>query len=692
MIQRILLAAGFIVISIIANNFVSDTTYAAWVDADISNSPVLNYEEAVNYVNNLCDSPSYMARRIDGVYVRANVAVAAYPTDAQFNNDTGEMTYTANLVWRGCFDDASRAFAITGYPNQGTGSGLATCPNAGDYAELQTYDCIKYTYNSAGHFGGWAELSCPPGINDKFNYQCVTGGSSSSGLFYSVIERREMAPSTSIQTASQPVTSSSVPDWGNATKLSGSHSFARADAFCTYYKWDPGLSHWANCVGIRIDVSWERHNYNLVPTVSTNRTTGEAGSDLQVTPTVNNEGPTASRGTDWSLYTFNLSPGEAIPAGGTSSLPGDVFYGHGANKINGGSGVIFNKGILPLSSSSQIVPDLEIGSRVCYGLSVRPYNHTTGDARHSTPACTIVTKSPKVQVLGSDLWVGRGTAAATARVAASRTQVGDTHYGSWSEYGIVTPTRITGMASAAGYSGGTTQGNYCSLSLLTFANTTSSGSCNSNDVGGYAIATSSPALSLMGTLATRATANISGARDIASLAADTVYSATGNVTLTSSATIPKGKWVVISAPGRTVTVASNIAYSNVITKDADESSRALLGALPQVVIIAQNIIVNEAVAQIDAWLVATDTIHTCSISNVAELGGDVCTTRLTVNGPVITDRLLLYRTAGAGTGAAAGDPAEVFNLRPDAYLWATALQNETARVKTVEFKELPPRY
>ena len=139
-------------------------------------------------------------------------------------------------------------------------------------------------------------------------------------------------------------------------------------------------------------------------------------------------------------------------------------------------------------------------------------------------------------------------------------------------------------------------------------------------------------------------------------------------------------------------MASNIAYSNVITKDADESSRALLGALPQVVIIAQNIIVNEAVAQIDAWLVATDTIHTCSISNVAELGGDVCTTRLTVNGPVITDRLLLYRTAGAGTGAAAGDPAEVFNLRPDAYLWATALQNETARVKTVEFKELPPRY
>ena len=63
-----------------------------------------------------------------------------------------------------------------------------------------------------------------------------------------------------------------------------------------------------------------------------------------------------------------------------------------------------------------------------------------------------------------------------------------------------------------------------------------------------------------------------------------------------------------------------------------------------------------------------------------------------MNGPVITDRLLLYRTAGAGTGAAAGDPAEVFNLRPDAYLWATALQNETARVKTVEFKELPPRY
>ncbi|HBO64595.1 TPA: hypothetical protein DD425_01385 [Candidatus Saccharibacteria bacterium] len=196
----------------------------------------------------------------------------------------------------------------------------------------------------------------------------------------------------------------------------------------------------------------------------------------------------------------------------------------------------------------------------------------------------------------------------------------------------------------------------------------------------------------MSTLASRATTNISGAQDIASLAPNAVYSATGDITLTSSADIPKGKWIVISAPGRTVTVASNVFYSNVITKDADESSRALMGALPQVVIIARNIVVNETVAQIDAWLVATDTVRTCSIFNVADLGGDVCGARLTVNGPVITDTLLLYRTAGAGTGTGAGDPAEVFNLRPDAYLWATALQNETARVKTVQSSELPPRY
>jgi hypothetical protein len=65
---------------------------------------------------------------------------------------------------------------------------------------------------------------------------------------------------------------------------------------------------------------------------------------------------------------------------------------------------------------------------------------------------------------------------------------------------------------------------------------------------------------------------------------------------------------------------------------------------------------------------------------------------LTVNGPVIANRLLMYRTYGAEAGQRSGDPAEVFNLRPDAYLWASGQQSGSGKIRTVQTTELPPRF
>lgn len=672
-----------------------------WVDASISNSQAQNFAQARDYVNNLCADPNYNAYRADNVHVRAAVAVAAYPSDARFNTATGQMTYTANLVWRSCSDDSNRAFAIIGYPNQGGAGSLATCPDAGTYALPNTYDCIKYTRASAGHFSGWSGLNCPAGSN----YACVTGGSNPGGLFVSVIERIENQPSTAVQSASQAVTSSTVPDWGERTKTSGSYSFERPHAFCTYYKWVPGgISHWANCFGLRIDVSWTRYNYNLIPNITSpvNGSTIESDSgDTTVTGTVVNEGPTSSRDTDWQLTQLRYPASvdiTSIPSrtgGDGASRPCDYFTGEIAcTELNTANQTYSRSG--DTHSATASIGTNPLGTKICYSLSVRPYNQTTSDWRHSALSCYIISKKPKVQILGGDLWVGRGLNSSgnsyTSQVITSTSRVAGESYGSWSEYGIVTPTTIRGMASGAGYSGGALDSNYCTVSLLTFANTTSSGTCDRNNVGGYKIASSQPTTALISTLSSRPTIPITGAQDIQSLTSGTVYTATGDITLSASAPVPKGKWVVISAPGRTVTISGSITYQDVITKSAGETSFALLGLIPQVVIIAGNIVIQDSVTQVDAWLVATDTIRTCQVTNLADLGGDVCSNRLTVNGPVIADRLLLYRTAGAGTGSAAGEPAEVFNLRPDAYLWATALQNQTTRVKTVQASELPPRY
>ena len=166
-----------------------------------------------------------------------------------------------------------------------------------------------------------------------------------------------------------------------------------------------------------------------------------------------------------------------------------------------------------------------------------------------------------------------------------------------------------------------------------------------------------------------------------------------SLSLTSSADIPAGKWVVINAPNTTVTISGNIRYTT--------SAIPKVGSIPQVVIIAKNIIIADAVTNVDAWLIAAGTgvdgrINTCGAGGVAETTVVTtlnCNQVLTVNGPVVANHLIMRRTAGAGVAAQARDPAEVFNLRPDAYFWASVYSTSSAsRVPTASTKELPPRF
>jgi hypothetical protein len=169
------------------------------------------------------------------------------------------------------------------------------------------------------------------------------------------------------------------------------------------------------------------------------------------------------------------------------------------------------------------------------------------------------------------------------------------------------------------------------------------------------------------------------------------YSATGTVTLAKSDPIAKGHWVVINAPKATVRITNDITYTN--------AALSSLTDIPQVVIIADRINIDAGVTRVDAWLIATGTsgtISTCTEvgdpNQAGQLNANKCNLPLIVNGPVMARHLLLFRTAGAGTGVAAGDPSEVFNLRPDAYLWATGLIAGAGRLQTVSTKELPPRF
>ncbi|MBC7512034.1 hypothetical protein H7142_00020, partial [Candidatus Saccharibacteria bacterium] len=165
-----------------------------------------------------------------------------------------------------------------------------------------------------------------------------------------------------------------------------------------------------------------------------------------------------------------------------------------------------------------------------------------------------------------------------------------------------------------------------------------------------------------------------------------VYSVGGNVGNTL-ARLPesRGAGVILKSNGN-FTISRDIIVNN--------SNLSRASDITQVVIVADNITIDENVKQIDAWLITSPTgsINTCGYGGTLVSGR--CGDTLSINGPIYTNRLLLRRTAGANppTPADLATPAERFNLRPDAQLWAYTYANKADYAQTDFVQELPPRY
>jgi hypothetical protein len=339
-------------------------------------------------------------------------------------------------------------------------------------------------------------------------------------------------------------------------------------------------------------------------------------------------------------------------------------------------------------SSTYTVPDDPAGTKICFAFSVFPNqsdplntSSSWGDSdewSHSAfdPAndCVIIAKHPKAQVWGGDLWT-QGLVDTSTTVKSSHT------FGSWSEYGIIAAGGITGAASGAAYAGsGLINATACNESRLSFTNTPPGlSNCNGYDIGYYSNA---PALPDVAAGFSGGTNLSSGSISPNNLASNT-YSVNGNITLNASE-LDQGKSIIIKATG-TVTITDNQTYN-----DGPYTSTS---QLPQLVIIANNIIINSNVTEVDAWLVATANANS-SIKTCDQVGNtvDLCNQPLTVNGPVMANHLYLYRTAGSGTDIHSGDPAEIFNLRPDVYLWAYNNASNSGKIQTTYITELPPRF
>lgn len=459
--------------------------------------------------------------------------------------------------------------------------------------------------------------------------------------------------------------------------------------------------------------------WNLEPSISLSGTESAfSGETITTSPTVRNVAEGASSGTNWVVSTMTYPAGSTTPTAATTSdnygqttanmgRPCAHFAAGGASNCrteSSGTGN-YNPGNNTLPNVNAIVGEYPLGTKVCYTLSVWSKDNTDLNRAnqiwaHSAPACLIIARSPNVQILGGDLKVGQRFADVTGTVPAAsaqghistRTVSGEQRtFGSWIEYGMFTTNRAVGVASGSAFAGtGLDAHTTCRANPITFANTATANACASGDTVGLFDYKGATIPNVAAQFPVTASTPVIGGGDLNDQSKRGTFTASGNVSLGGGVLAP-GRVVVINAPNATVTLTGDIAY-------ADGPYSSIL-ELPQLIIIARNIIIDDSVGRIDAWLIAKGSvmgtdgkINTCaSVGETNPLTATVCTTPLTINGPVMSQQLFLRRTAGAGT-ADPGSAAETINLRADAYLWGVAHNANSGRLTTVYETELPPRF
>ena len=429
-------------------------------------------------------------------------------------------------------------------------------------------------------------------------------------------------------------------------------------------------------VGTPQDSIYSKGNckYELHPHVSIDTSTYVYYPNIQVTGWIT-ESPSGPipEAHPWEIYTVRY-PGEPSTRNLTNSpVDGGNPCTNGVLPAGGSSCGQIPPGRNYTAQSSLTVPYTSggpdaVGTRLCFFTRIKNPTHLIPDDDqwvYSDLECAISAKKPRVQFLGSDLRVG-------GNVTSSYYPVQGNKYGSWVEYGAFVAGVNSMATSGNGLRGGSNAAD-ASLNRLSFANTPS--------YGGYSpLPPASSAYTYFRGLPT------SGGSFNQGNPTSGVYDFGGSTNLGNTRVTANGRSIIIRKTG-TLQISNNIEVDN----------NGVTGAsnLSQIVIVADNIDINQNVDRIDAWLITgpNGRINTCD-NGAATLTSNICNGQLTVNGPIYTRYLMLRRTAGANPPGPdqLSQPAERFNLRPDAQLWAYTYANRADFAQTDFVQELPPRY
>jgi hypothetical protein len=494
-------------------------------------------------------------------------------------------------------------------------------------------------------------------------------------------------------------------------------------------------------------------DYNLAPIVQPNTAVISSGTTPTFDYSVRNDTADDTDGkSGWQIYDVTINPGVAgnpLSCGSNSYCDNKagcpeilgLFGGRGTcglskddnNNGNSANDVTFPPDLKELYANRPAtvdnIDDLALGTRVCRVLQLKTPTGSGSASNRIYGACSVVGKAPLVQIHGGDLRVGsrfnddNTTADPNAGVYVSKFKISKNPatvpngrtYGSWTEYGVLAPGPIRSMASLSGYSGitggydGAISTNSCDLNVnkLTFANIIRDPAHpEQNKECGYL--SESPGLipDVVSSLTSRTPINPASyttpLRFDQNSPAGLYKNASDNVNVEITAsTITKGKTFIVYVPEGTVTISGNINYVD----DAGDKYTNITD-IPQLVIIAKDIKINEAVNRVDAWLVAAGSesgggiVDTCA--NFARpLSSKVCRDQLTINGPVMARELDLWRTKVYEDSCVieaiedcktVGDPAEIITLPGSSILWSQSYGLNLSRAQTTYTTELPPYF
>lgn len=471
----------------------------------------------------------------------------------------------------------------------------------------------------------------------------------------------------------------------------------------------------------------DKDNSGVVPTarVVDNKSKVQAGDDVQFSYSLTNtSGPTVSRRIEYKAYAFILKRGTKLPlnsgqkpyhydkklkwGGGKGVGCGGRDIAPGAQSrceqgVGGTSEKIYPGQTWPVPVEPKYnVSDkwlAQPGDKICSYIAVdnnwSVKNDQSADTfRASNIACVVVTKSPNLNLSGSDSYAKDGFTGSDVR---ENIVPSTDKRGSYSQYGLLTgDTKVTSFGSA-----GYTTASPANRSLackLSYANTGNVYD-DCNDLKGLkpaGLLKKSPSMPS----STNAKQPLGGSNvNLGGLPSGN-YNKVGSGSLKIWGDLDKGQHITIFAEKADVTIAGNIgAYAGPYSNLSD---------IPSFTIMAKTIKVNPGVSLITGTYVAKGRFESCNGAQdkSADLGmrpDSKCQQKLKINGAVVSEKSPFFlRTFGAGNlqednqwkTDRISSTAEWINYTPN--LWLTTSNgssgNQLEGLTTTQVTNLPVRY